>query len=143
MALKYCRIDLSKTNYVQLSNWMYLPNPDINELNEIYKKYCKHKKFSSVMPMFENDYANTANEIIGYTFKEKIVAFSFITKLDKFSIEGNQFAWDYNNPELKLGIESLKHECAIYRDRGFKYYYLGHADKYKTQIDGFEMLGRL
>jgi hypothetical protein len=143
MALKYCRINLSKTNYIQSNNWIYLPTPNVDQLNEIYKKYCKHKKFNSVMPLFENHYKNPIVEIIGYTNKDKIVAFSLTTILDKENCEGTQFAWDYENPELYLGIQSLKNECAIYKDRGFKYYYLGTADKYKEQIDGYEILGTL
>ena len=42
---------------------------------------------------------------------------------------------------LVFGIKSLKHECALYKARGFKYLYLGGADEYKKQIDGFEILG--
>ena len=95
------------------------------------------------MPLFENHYKNPIVEIIGYTNKDKIVAFSLTTILDKENCEGTQFAWDYENPELYLGIQSLKNECAIYKDRGFKYYYLGTADKYKEQIDGYEILGTL
>lgn len=143
MALKYCRIDLSKTNYTQLDNWIYLPTPNINQLNEIYTKYCRYKKFTSVMPLFENHYKNPIVEIIGYTYNDMLVAFSLTTILDKEHCEGTQFAWDYENPELYLGIESLKNECAIYKSRKFKYYYLGTADKYKEKIDGYEILGEL
>ena len=143
MALKYCRIDLSKTNYIQLTNWVYLSTPNIIQLNEIYKKYCRYKTFDSVMPLFDNHYKNPIAEIIGYTDNNNLVAFSLTTILDEENCEGTQFAWDYENPELYLGIESLKNECAIYKARGFKYYYLGTADKYKEQIDGYEILGTL
>ena len=143
MALKYCRIDLSKTNYIQLTNWVYLSTPNIIQLNEIYKKYCRYKKFASVMPLFDNHYKNPIAEIIGYTDNNNLVAFSLTTILDEENCEGTQFAWDYENPELYLGIESLKNECAIYKARGVKYYYLGTADKYKEQIDGYEILGTL
>ena len=50
------------------------------------------------------------------------------------------FAWNYKNPVLKLGIESLKNECAIYKNKGYKYLYLGQAAEYK-KIDGYEELG--
>jgi len=143
MALKYCRIDLSKTNYTQLDNWIYLPTPNINQLNEIYTKYCRYKKFTSVMPLFENHYKNPIVEIIGYTYKDMLVAFSLTTVLDKENCEGTQFAWDYENPELKLGIRSLENECALYKSRGFKFLYLGLAHPYKSKIDGYEVLGPL
>lgn len=82
-------------------------------------------------------------EIIGYNDTNKLIAFSLVTILDKNNCEGTQFAWDYEKPELQLGIESLKNECAIYKARGFRYYYLGTADKYKEQIEGYELLGKL
>jgi hypothetical protein len=55
----------------------------------------------------------------------------------------DQFAWNYNNPKLRLGIETMKTECAIYRERGFQYLYLEQAHLYKSQIKGFEILGPL
>ena len=143
MALKFCRIDLSKTNYNQLSNWFYISSPDIKQLNEIYIKYCRYKNFSSVMPLFEKHYTNPIVDIIGYCDADNLIAFSLVNILDEHNCEGTQFAWDYEKPELRLGIESLKNECAIYKARGFKYYYLGTADKYKEQIDGYELLGKL
>ena len=42
---------------------------------------------------------------------------------------------------LDSGIETMKTECAIYRARGFDYLYLEQAHLYKTEIDGFEILG--
>jgi hypothetical protein len=40
-------------------------------------------------------------------------------------------------------VESLKTECAIYRDRGFEYLYLDQAHLYKQELEGFEILGGL
>ena len=44
---------------------------------------------------------------------------------------------------MRLGIESLQTECAIYKARGFKYLYLEQAHLYKQDMDGFEILGPL
>jgi hypothetical protein len=44
---------------------------------------------------------------------------------------------------MRLGIESMKTECAIYKARGFEYLYLEQANLYKKDIDGFEILGPL
>lgn len=137
--MKYCRIDLSKTNYKKLSNWQYLSNFDL--LPNIYKAYCEHKKFESVMPLFHNQFVDQQIDVIGYYEGFKLVAFSLIKRHDSVNAEALQFAWDYSNPDLKLGIESLKHECAVYKERGFQYLYLGEAHDYKRQIDGFEILG--
>jgi hypothetical protein len=144
--MKYCRIDLSKTDYTPMSdtNCRYIVHQDLfPEMFEIYRKYCEHKQFNSVMPLFEQQFRDVSTEIVGYFSNRKLVAFSLIKLYDKDNADALQFAWDYVNPKLRLGIESLKNECAIYKARGYKYLYLGFADEYKQQLDGFEILGRL
>ena len=69
-----------------------------------------------------------------------MVAFSMICEFDDENAECYQFAWDYRRPKLQLGIASLKHECAYYKAKGFKYLYIGGADEYKNQIDGLEVM---
>lgn len=144
--MKYCRINLSKTNYTQMpsNNCRYIVHESMYpECQEIYRKYCKHKQFDSVMPLFDQQFQDVYTEIIGYFSNRKLVAFSLIKKYDLENAEALQFAWDYANPKLRLGIESLKNECAMYKARGFKYLYLGLADEYKSQLDGYEILGPL
>jgi hypothetical protein len=118
----YARINLSKTDYQITQNWAYLNEPDINMLNNIYLQYCRHKKFKSVMPIFDSEYSDDCNDVIGYHYNSEFVAFSLIRK------------------HSDNDIESLKNECAIYKSRGFKYLYLGEAAEYK-KIDGYELLG--
>ena len=109
----------------------------------IYKKYCVYKQFSSVMPIFESEYTDSNNYVIGYFDENTLVAFSLLRKYDNENVEAIQFAWDYNKPKLRLGIESLKHECAFLKRLGYKHFYLGYSDKYKNIIDGHEILGPL
>lgn len=141
--MTYARIDLSKTNYVKLedSQWNLISSPDVDQLNSIYRSYCVHKKFKSVMPIFPSEYTDPSNELIGYLDKGQIVAFSLIKIFDHMNAECVQFAWTYSNPRLRLGIRSLEHECAFYKERGFQYLYLGGADEYKKKMQGFETLG--
>lgn len=144
--MKYSRIDLSKTNYTLMPdiNCRYIIHEDLfPEMFEIYRKYCEYKKFDSVMPLFDQNFRDIYTDIIGYYSNRKLVAFSLIKKYDLSNAEAVQFAWDYADPKLRLGIESLKNECAIYKARGFKYLYLGLADEYKQQLNGFEILGKL
>jgi hypothetical protein len=141
--MKYCRINLNKTNYWPTNSYKYLYQFDIKELNSIYQSYCKYKQFESVMPIFDIQYTDEHTDVIGYYDNTKLVAFSLVRTYDRDHAESLQFAWDYANPKLRLGIESLKNECAIYKERGFKYLYLGSADEYKSQLDGFEILGKL
>lgn len=139
----FARINLSKTNYIPMSDdsWRFIENPDINYLNNIYKTYCSYKKFKSVMPIFDSEYTDINNRVIGYYIQGELVAFSLIKLFDKHNAECVQFSWDYKMPKLRLGIKSLEHECAIFKKLGFRYLYLGGADEYKSKLDGFEILG--
>lgn len=136
----YSRINLAKTNYDLLKNYQILHTPDPEQLEKIYNQYCIHKKFKSVMPIFPEEYFDSKNDVIGYYDVGELVAFSLIRKYNNENIEAIQFAWNYENLSLKLGIKSLKNECALYKKLGYKYYYLGEAMEYKKQIDGFEIM---
>ena len=140
---QFARIDLSKTNYNINIEWMYITRPDISALNAIYRDYCIYKKFSSVMPIFDSRYTDTMTDIIGYYDQARLVAFSLIKRYDEHNALCDQFAWTYHNPKMRMGIETMKTECAIYKTRGFKYLYLEQAHLYKSEIDGFEILGPL
>ena len=142
--MQYCKINLNCTNYQELDNWKYITDPAVYPiLHTIYKTYCDYKKFNSVMPLFNIQFSEPHTDIIGYYDDQKIIAFSLIKRYDSENAEAIQFAWDYSNPKLRLGISSLKNECAIYKKQGFTTLYLGLADQYKQQLDGFELLGKL
>ena len=141
--MKYARVKLDKTNYAILDNWTYIKDINIAQLNEIYKKYCDYKNFDSVQPIFDSQYLDSSIDIIGYYDYTILIAFSMVRRYDEKNAELLQFAWDYAKPELTLGIESLKNECAVYKARGLDYLYLGGAEKYKRFLDGFEIIGKL
>jgi len=140
---QFARIDLSQTNYTVDVECMYIPNPDISALNDIYKTYCIYKRFASVMPIFDSRYTDPMTDVLGYYDQAKLVAFSLIKRYDEHNALCDQFAWTYHKPHMRLGIETMKAECAIYKARGFKYLYLEQAHSYKSEIDGFEILGPL
>jgi hypothetical protein len=143
MTYQFARIDLSKTDYTESVKWQYLRMPDITLLNNIYREYCVHKRFASVMPMFDSRYLDSATDVIGYYDGTELVAFRLLRRYDHENALCDQFAWNYHKPALRLGIETMKTECAIYRQRGFRYLYLEQAHLYKSKIDGFEILGPL
>ena len=140
---QFARIDLSKTDYPINVEWMYMSQPDISALNAIYRAYCTHKRFASVMPIFDSRYTDPMTDVIGYYDKARLVAFSLIKRYDEHNALCDQFAWTYHNPQMRLGIETMKTECAIYKARGFRYLYMEQAHLYKSEIDGFEILGPL
>jgi hypothetical protein len=144
MTYQFARIDLAKTNYAPTVQWQYITDLDYNtlaQLDNIYRTYCIYKHFASVMPMFHSRYKDPMADIIGYYDKDRLVAWSLIRRLDDHNALCDQFAWTYHNPKMRLGIETMKTECAIYRERGFQYLYLEQAHLYKSEIDGFEILG--
>jgi hypothetical protein len=145
--MKFCRINLSKTNYdtLQFGHHMSMSERDsqMDILQGIYRKYCTYKKFTSVMPLFDGLIFDKYVDVIAYYPEDMFCAFSIVKKYDRENAESLQFAWDYSNPDIKLGIASLQHECAYYKKQGFKYLYLGLADNYKSQLDGYEILGPL
>ena len=146
MSYQFARIDLSKTNYTSTVDWEYITSrePDVlAKLDDIYRTYCIYKHFASVMPMFHSRYNDPMADIIGYYDNKKLVAFSLIRRFDPHNAQCDQFAWTYHQPKLRLGIETMKTECAIYKARGFKYLYLEQAHLYKQDMDGFEILGSL
>jgi hypothetical protein len=141
MTYQFARIDLSKTAYQASVDWVYLKEPNISQLKDIYRTYCIYKHFASVMPLFDSQFTDRMTDVIGYRENGELVAFSLMKRLDDKNVLASQFAWTYHNPRTRLGIESLKTECAIYRDRGFEYLYLDQAHLYKQGIEGFEILG--
>lgn len=141
MSYQFARIKLSETDYQPQVDWYYITDPDIAELNDIYRTYCIYKHFASVMPIFESQYTDPDTDIIGYRDAGQLVAFSLMKRYDQQNVLASQFAWTYRNPKIRLGIESLKTECTIYRDRGFQYLYLDQVHLYKQGFQGFEILG--
>jgi hypothetical protein len=141
MTYQFARIDLSKTTYKATVAWEYLREPNIAQLKDIYRTYCIYKHFASVMPLFDSQFTDAMTDVIGYKEQGELVAFSLMRRLDDQNVLASQFAWTYHNPRTRLGVESLKTECAIYRDRGFEYLYLDQAHLYKQDLDGFELLG--
>ena len=139
--MKFCRIDLSKTNYTPLEHFVMFIEPPVEKLQTIYKKYCAYKQFDSVMPIFDSQFTDVKNDVYGYVDnRHEIVAFSIVRRHDDKNAEAWQFAWDYADPALRLGIHSLETECAIYKKWGYEYLYLGEAADYKSELDGYEIL---
>ena len=143
MTYQFARINLTQTTYRPSVDWYYITNPDMAVLQDIYRTYCIYKHFASVMPMFDSQFTDPMTDVIGYREQGQLVAFSLMKRHDNKNVLASQFAWTYHNPKTRLGIESLKTECAVYRERGFEYLYLDQAHLYKQVLEGFEILGPL
>jgi hypothetical protein len=139
----FSRIDLSKTNYKILECARILQKLDCNKLEDIYKKYCNYKKFAEPIPFSIDQYIRGNIDIIGYYDRKTLVAYSLMVKYPKEnSVLSDQFAWNYHDPRLRLGIKSLEHECAFYKSLGYRYLYLGEHSEYKSKFQGYELLDK-
>jgi hypothetical protein len=138
---QFARINLAQTTYDPTVTWEYLLEPNIAQLRDIYRTYCIYKHFASVMPLFDSQFTDPDTDVIGYREQGELVAFSLMKRYDTENVLASQFAWTYHNPRTRLGVESLKTECAIYRNRGYKFLYLDQAHLYKQGLEGFEILG--
>jgi hypothetical protein len=138
----YCRINLSKTNYDLVNESRFIAYPNFRQLDDLYTKYCKHKQFKSVIPLFREQFNMPNTDLIGYYDNDQLVAYSLVLKYNESkSVVAERFVWNYANPKLRLGIRSLEHECALYKQLNYEYLYLGEYVEYKSNIDGFELLG--
>ena len=142
--MSYSRINLSVTNYDM--NKLDLDarilrghDVDTDILESIYNTYVIYKNFDSVMPLFPEEYCYPMSDVIGYYDDNKLVAFSLMFRYNSKNVAALQFAWTYSNPKSRIGIKSMKWECAYYKSLGYDYVYLGDANAYKQHIDGFEI----
>ena len=138
---QFGRIDLKQTHYVSDLDWERLDPVPVNDLQRVYRDYCLHKHFQSVMPLIPGRLTAADTEIIGYRDRDRLVAWSMYRVWDGENVLSDHFAWDYRNPRLRLGIRSLENECAIYRDRGYCWMYFEVVEPYMLDIQGFELLG--
>jgi hypothetical protein len=143
MSMTFARIDLDKTRYQVILDHQLLDPVPVDEVLRVYRAYCAHKNFHSVMPMIPGRFLIPGTEVWGYQDNNKLVAWSMYRVWDQHSVVCDHHAWDYQNPKLRLGIRSFENECAIYRERGFRFMYFESIASYMFNIDGFEILGPL
>jgi hypothetical protein len=93
------------------------------------------------MPLFLSQFQDSANDIHVFRHNNAVVAWSLCRRWDDHNVESLQFAWNYQNSDLELGIRSLEHECAYYKSLGYQYLYLGETADYKAAFDGYEIMG--
>jgi hypothetical protein len=140
-----CRIDLTKIKYKQI-DFVLLGLQDFPTCEQIYKKYIQHNDIENPHPVFEEEWNTEAKynaDVLGYYDKNKLVAWSLTYKFpSKKTVIADQFAWDYVNPKLKLGYKTIRSECAYYKAQGYKYFILGDPDKYKEELQGYEIIER-
>ena len=142
----------SETDLLNVTDQLYQSDNDklyydfdadlsINEMDEIYNKYCKHKKYSDLFHSEVSTWLECDYKMVYYNSKNPI-AWSKLRLYTEHALETVLFVWDYKNPKLRVGIRSLVKELKWAKDNDFKYVYLGPGYEkgsiYKANIDGFE-----
>ena len=141
MTWQFGRIRLEDTNYAVDLEYAVLDPVPVDEVLRVYRDYCAHKHFYSVMPMLPGRLTAADTEMIGYHDQGRLVAWSMYRVWDDENVLSDHHAWDYRNPKLRLGRRSLETECAIYRDRGYRWMYFESVEPYMLDLQGFEILG--
>ena len=87
--MQFARINLAQTNYHTRSNTIIFVDPPIEQLQAIYREYCRYKNFSSVMPIFDSQFLDNRNTVIGYYDDdgEELSAFSILREHDHKNVE--------------------------------------------------------
>lgn len=134
------RCDLTQITYQVMSAAEILDPVPRAEIDHIYSAYCLHRGFRKYFEVdggFPNDiymgYRDTAGDL---------VAWSKLRPYSPQALETVLFAWDYRDPDLRLGLRTLEHELAWARDRGYRWVYMGpgyeRVNRYKANVEGFE-----
>ena len=140
------RINLAGNNYKKYNddviNYIIFKPDEIptSELDHIYDSYCYHKKFKKY---FEVDQYPAWDTVVGYLDENSnLCAYSKLRRYSPISIETVMFAWDYKNPSLQLGKQSLYWELEWCQQQGYTHAYTGSgyekSSLYKADYPGFE-----
>ena len=121
----------------------YAMNPELDAKHtaEIYLQYCKYKNFTDLFHGEVSNWLECDYKMVYYDFNNP-VAWSKMRMYTENALETVLFVWNYNNPKLRIGVNSLIHELNWAKSNNFKYVYLGPGYEsgsiYKADIDGFE-----
>ena len=143
MSWQFGRINLAATTYQQDLDAELLDPVPVDAVMKVYRDYCAHRRFQSVMPMIPGRLITPGTEIWGYRDNGVLVAWSMYRVWDDDNILSDHFAWDYRNPRLRLGIRSIETECAIYRSRNYRWMYFESVEPYMLDLQGFEIMGAI
>lgn len=138
---QFGRINLQDTDCQSVVSYKILDPVPVDDVLAVYRDYCLHKHFQSVIPMIPGRLLAPNTELFGYYDRGVLAAWSMYRIWDDKNVLSDHHAWNYRNPRLRLGILSLENECAVYRDRGFLHMYFESVEPYMLDFRGFEILG--
>lgn len=138
------RCNLSNATYSQFTDNQFNIgdyHQQKHHLKQIYLSYCQYKGYNN---LFSEEAENwlSIDMLFEYYHQKEFVAWSKIRTYSPRSAETVLFAWDYQNPDAHIGINSLHHELAWAKHNGYQYVYMGQGYElgclYKAKIQGFE-----
>lgn len=122
-----------------------LENANIDELQDLYDRYMKHRGFSDDLGALSlKEEIDKDKKIVFQYYDEGVLrAFTLLrTYSGSNSMTGLQFCWDYHKPSISLGKYSIIKEIEYAKENGMDYLYMmsGYEETciYKRDFTGFE-----
>ena len=117
----------------------------VQELNEVYIKYCNYKKYPIEDDYIEGCLKDIDEKYIGEYRENGILRGYVVCRIHHETAKAMtsiQFCWDYENPRLYLGKYSLIKEMEFAKEMGFEWVYMGDGYQkicqYKCYMPGFQ-----
>jgi len=148
---KILRKNKGKLTY-RVARMKDLSQGEVFSLKIIFYKYLHARRFAEgadleVVEGYQehfDQYVGSPREnrrVFTYFYEGKLIAFSCFEEYPR-AYFGSQFAWDFKNPELSLGLLQVNLLCSLARKENKDYVYLGLAYgricSYKSRFKGFE-----
>jgi len=136
------RIDLSfYSEPKQIKGYTFEYVEDMSNFDDIMrvnKDFLAYKGFPSIYDL-QTDLDRTSWLLCK---KEgKLCAFTKFNQYDG-GLESNLTAWDYSEPQTRIGAKIVNFEIQVAKDKGYKYLYIGpgcgKSAKYKCLFPGFQ-----
>ena len=115
------RVNVANTDYSLIDNYQ-ITDSATSEMDHVYNAYCLKKGFKK---MYVLDDQLSWDIYVRYHNNDELVAWSKLRRYSPNSIETALFAWDYNEPHLRLGERTMQHEIAWAKQSGYSYVYMG------------------
>lgn len=137
-------VDVAEREFIDNNKTIfYAMNPSLSvaETENIYSDYCTYKKFNDFFHPEVTNWLDSDYKMVYYN-KTNPIAWSKMRMYSESALETVLFAWNYKDPKLSVGTNSLIHEINWAKENSFQYVYLGPGYEagsiYKADINGFE-----
>jgi hypothetical protein len=110
----------------------------LDDVKRVNHDFLAYKKFPAIYDL-ETDMNRTS-----WLLCKRGGGICAFTKFNQYDggLESNLTAWDYSEPQARIGAKIVNFEIQVAKDKGYKYLYIGpgcgKSAKYKCSFKGFE-----